>query len=475
MFICFAFLILLPLSSLAQIPETLQFRGFITSVDGVPVNCPNPLECSTPPTIVVRIYTDDTADILPLYEETHSDVFVDQGVFDLNLGTLIPLDPSAFNQPLFLGLTVDGESEALPRLALTSVPTAFQALNTQKLDGLGADEFVKTAQVDSLVGPEGPTGPEGPPGPQGDPGSDGAQGDPGPQGEPGETGEQGPQGPPGPPGAIGIPTGAVLPFVGSAAPEGWLLCDGALLSQAAFPALFSVVGCTFGCVDTATNPDSFHLPDLRGRMVSGAGNNPALSPRTLGDTYGNENVTLTEAQMPAHSHQVGIAATINGFAQAAGDHGHSASVTGTFSGTSSTNGNHTHGISAAGSFSGTSGSAGNHTHGILGNAGGGNGNHINPGGVGVPNQTFGQTGFSGAHTHVVSGNVSVSGSCNAAGNHAHTVSGPINAAGDTSTAGDHQHELVGTADVQGPTAVSGQSLAVPTLPPALALTYIIKL
>ena len=160
----------------AQIPEQLQFRGFLTSSDGIPVDCPGPLICSTPPTIVVRIYTDAEADIAPIYEETHEAVLVDKGVFDLPIGVFLPVEPFLFNQPLFLGIDVDGDGEALPRLAIVSVPTAFQAINAQSLDGLTPDDFVKTDEVGVLVGP---------------------QGEKGETGEKGATGPQGPQGPAG--------------------------------------------------------------------------------------------------------------------------------------------------------------------------------------------------------------------------------------------------------------------------------------
>jgi len=184
----------------AQIPEQLQFRGSLSSSDGIPVDCPGPLVCSTPPTIVVRIYTDPNADIAPLFEETHENVFVDKGNFDLQIGLFSPLDPSVFAQPLFLGLDIDGDGEALPRLPLLSVPTAFQAINSQELEGFGADDFVKSEEVGTLVGPIGPEGPEGPAGPKGDAG---AQGDDGPAGPKGDTGAQGDEGPAGPKGDTG--------------------------------------------------------------------------------------------------------------------------------------------------------------------------------------------------------------------------------------------------------------------------------
>lgn len=79
------------------------------------------------------------------------------------------------------------------------------------------------------------------------------------------------------------------------APRGYLLCQGQLLPIAQNQALFSLLGTTYGGNGVTT----FALPDLRGRtMVHQSGNAP------LGATAGTENVTLTAANLPAHSHTV---------------------------------------------------------------------------------------------------------------------------------------------------------------------------
>lgn len=59
--------------------------------------------------------------------------------------------------------------------------------------------------------------------------------------------------------------GQVFAFAGKDAPEGWALCDGALLPIHDNIALYSLVGNTYGG-DGKTN---FALPDLRGRMLAG--------------------------------------------------------------------------------------------------------------------------------------------------------------------------------------------------------------
>jgi microcystin-dependent protein len=64
-----------------------------------------------------------------------------------------------------------------------------------------------------------------------------------------------------------IPTGSIIPFAGSAAPTGWLLCDGQSVYKSQYQALFQAIGWTYGAL--LSNSNVFKLPDLRGRGVIG--------------------------------------------------------------------------------------------------------------------------------------------------------------------------------------------------------------
>jgi microcystin-dependent protein len=46
------------------------------------------------------------------------------------------------------------------------------------------------------------------------------------------------------------------------------------------------------------------LPDLRGRLPVGQGNGPGLTPRVLGQTFGEENHTLVGNENAMHVHTV---------------------------------------------------------------------------------------------------------------------------------------------------------------------------
>ena len=87
-------------------------------------------------------------------------------------------------------------------------------------------------------------------------------------------------------------------FAGNFAPRGWAFCNGQLLPIAQNTALFSLIGTTYGGDGRSTTA----LPNLQGRAPMHPGRGPGLTSRRLGQRGGVERVTLTEAQMPNHTH-----------------------------------------------------------------------------------------------------------------------------------------------------------------------------
>ena len=98
------------------------------------------------------------------------------------------------------------------------------------------------------------------------------------------------------PAPVNIPAGLIEPFAGSTVPAGFLLCDGTAVSRTVYATLYAVIGDTFGAGDGET---TFNLPDLSGRVPLGVSQSHAL-----GSTGGSETVTLTESELPAHTHEV---------------------------------------------------------------------------------------------------------------------------------------------------------------------------
>jgi microcystin-dependent protein len=99
---------------------------------------------------------------------------------------------------------------------------------------------------------------------------------------------------------IFVPTGTVSAFAGSAAPTGYVLCDGSEYDQTVQADLFAVVGSTYNTGGETAN--HFRVPDLQGRVVAGMGGSLLSGTDALGDTGGAATHTLTEAEMPSHSH-----------------------------------------------------------------------------------------------------------------------------------------------------------------------------
>lgn len=84
------------------------------------------------------------------------------------------------------------------------------------------------------------------------------------------------------------------------APNGWAQCNGALLPIRQNTALFSLIGTYYGGDGRIT----FQLPNFTGRAACSQGQGPGLTPRSVGETFGEEQLVLTSGQMPGHSHAV---------------------------------------------------------------------------------------------------------------------------------------------------------------------------
>lgn len=69
-----------------------------------------------------------------------------------------------------------------------------------------------------------------------------------------------------------VPVGAIMPFGGTAAPNGYLLCDGSEVRISDFSELFSVIGYTYKVPALLLGRSTFALPDLRGRFPLGRDN-----------------------------------------------------------------------------------------------------------------------------------------------------------------------------------------------------------
>lgn len=62
-----------------------------------------------------------------------------------------------------------------------------------------------------------------------------------------------------------VPTGSILPYGGSSAPTGYLLCDGSAVSRTTYSSLFAVTGTTFGVGNGTT---TFNLPSTTAPLIT---------------------------------------------------------------------------------------------------------------------------------------------------------------------------------------------------------------
>ena len=109
-------------------------------------------------------------------------------------------------------------------------------------------------------------------------------------------------------GTTSTPPGSLIAFAGTAAPTGWLACQGQAVSQTTYAALFAAIGTTWDIGGEGAG--NFRLPDLRGMFLRGAGTNATgSSSGAVGqpvsdyaaDTYLNHSHTATSTDS-GHTH-----------------------------------------------------------------------------------------------------------------------------------------------------------------------------
>lgn len=268
-----------------------------------------------------------------------------------------------------------------------------------------------------------------------------------------------------------VPTGAMFPYMGTSVPNSsaWVRANGRTIGNASSGAtelasantegLFALLWDNFAdselavssgrgasaAADFAANK-TIALPDLRGRGVFGLddmGNSAASrlgsiisNETTNGSAGGTETHTLTEAQLPSHTHTMK---------------------------------NHTH------SFSATSGAGSSHSHTLLMNTSGGNvivettGAHTHQPPYNS-SQTYTAPGV--ANLQVSNGTVSGYGTATTSdGDHFHNISG------STEAEAAHTHSVSGTSGTPSDNTsdATGSGSAHSNMPPAYLLTWIIKL
>lgn len=116
----------------AAVPKTMSYQGYLTDTVGTPI--------SGNRSMTFRLY-DVASNGSPLWTETQPSVALTNGIYQVNLGSVTPLN-LPFDQPYYLGITVATDPEMTPRQPLASVGTS---LRTAIADNVAAGSISLTA------------------------------------------------------------------------------------------------------------------------------------------------------------------------------------------------------------------------------------------------------------------------------------------------------------------------------------------
>lgn len=106
------------------------------------------------------------------------------------------------------------------------------------------------------------------------------------------------------PGGDTLPIGSIVAFASDTIPNGWLLCDGSVVSRTTYSELFNAIGLNY--VEDGVewqDEERFPLPNAKGRTLVGK-DSTDTDFNTLGKTSGEKTHTLTVDEMPSHTHEL---------------------------------------------------------------------------------------------------------------------------------------------------------------------------
>ena len=104
------------------------------------------------------------------------------------------------------------------------------------------------------------------------------------------------------PGGDTLPIGSIVAFASDTIPNGWLLCDGSVVSRTTYSELFNAIGLNY--VEDGVewlDEERFPLPNAKGKTIVGKDSTDTDFSK-LGKTIGEKTHTLTVSEMPSHNH-----------------------------------------------------------------------------------------------------------------------------------------------------------------------------
>jgi hypothetical protein len=134
------------ISSLAhsEVPQMINYQGRLTDSDGIPIDATV--------SITFTIYDDSTGGAT-IWTETHNSVTVTGGLFDVLLGSTVPVNDSVFSDPIrYLGIIVGGDSEIQPRTRIVTAPYACRAVYSDVADHAETVSTIDGAAGGTVIG-----------------------------------------------------------------------------------------------------------------------------------------------------------------------------------------------------------------------------------------------------------------------------------------------------------------------------------
>jgi len=127
----------------AQVPRTISYQGVLTN-SGTAANGKH--------LITVALY-DAMSGGTMLYQESQ-EITIAEGIFNIEIGSQSPIPLTlAFDLPYYLGVSVDGNAEMTPRIALSAAPYALTANVAELAKGLTPDARGVVTSINELAGP----------------------------------------------------------------------------------------------------------------------------------------------------------------------------------------------------------------------------------------------------------------------------------------------------------------------------------
>ncbi len=139
------------LGAAQEVPAVVPYSGFLTDGGGNPVN--------GPVNITFRLYNSDDAGATAQWEETVSNIPVEDGVFYAYLGMTdgAVVDHINAGGPWWLGIQVGTDPEASPRQSIGSVPyavfskTAETAITALNVEGIDPGEIITRTELETIL------------------------------------------------------------------------------------------------------------------------------------------------------------------------------------------------------------------------------------------------------------------------------------------------------------------------------------